>query len=330
MKVLIIRFSSIGDVILTSPIVRCVKKQKKAEVHYLTKKSMATLLENNPYIDRVHLFKDNKAELKSLLKKEGFDLIIDLHNNLRSRSFMSGLKGEKYSFYKANVEKWMKVNLKLDALPSEHLVDRYFKGILSTGIKNDGMGLDCFISDKAQLEAIKQTKTLGNYVVLSLGATYFTKRIPLDKWSSWIQDNNEIPFVLVGGNDVKEISDALENKFAHRVLNLCGKISLQCTAAIIKNASSLITGDTGTMHMGAAFRIPMINIWGSTIRDFGMFPYYGMKEKMNIDLEVSGLSCRPCSKLGYGSCPKKHFKCMLDIDDARLKDELSRQIQPKN
>ncbi|MFB6307231.1 MAG: glycosyltransferase family 9 protein, partial [Flavobacteriales bacterium] len=147
-KVLIIRFSSIGDIVLTTPVIRCLKKQiKSCEIHFLTKEPFWPLLENNPHIDQIHTIKESPKEMIDELKEKEFDQIIDLHKNLRSRYIRKKLKCDSYDFPKLNWEKWLMVNFKINKLPTKHIVHRYFKAVENLHVKYDGKGLDIFLND---------------------------------------------------------------------------------------------------------------------------------------------------------------------------------------
>lgn len=313
MKVLLIRFSSFGDVVLTTPLVRTVKIQLDAEVHYLIKPKFIEAICANPYIDNIHLLGDNYEATIRLLKKENYDLILDLQKNLLSYRISTRIGVKTLRFDKLNIKKWMAVKLKWNALPAQkHLVDRYFEAFTNIGIKDDGLGLDYFMKSEDAAAAETEVKNLGNYAVLVLGATYYTKRIPIEKCRELITSISH-PVVLLGGEDTKEVADVLTEAFPKRVLNYCGKVSFGVSAGIIKYANLVITGDTGLMHIAAALQKPMFVLWGNTIPAFGMFPYYGYKNiDKAINSEVSELSCRPCGKLGFDKCPKGHFKCMMD------------------
>ena len=145
MRILIIRFSSIGDIVLTTPVMRCLKKQLDAEVHFLTKKGFTTLLESNPYIDKIHTINKRVKEVLPTLKKLDFDYIIDLHKNLRTLQVRLALRTKVLAFNKLNIKKWLLVNLKINRMPDVHIVDRYLKPVEPLGVKNDGEGLDYFI-----------------------------------------------------------------------------------------------------------------------------------------------------------------------------------------
>lgn len=305
-KILIVRFSSIGDIVLTTPVIRCIKKQTVFEVHYVTKDVFKDTLIHNPYIDMLYTFKKDVDELYTQLKSEKYDYVIDLHKNLRSLRLKQQLGAKSYSFNKINLQKFIAVNFKMiNSLPDEHIVDRYFETVSSLNVKQDGQGLDYFITDSDKTEIPNE-----KFTALVVGGSYFTKKIPLPKLEE-ICNRIKSPIVVLGGKDDKAIADQLEKKFPN-VINLCGKCMINGSAYVIKHSDVVITSDTGLMHIAAAFNKRIISVWGNTIPEFGMGPYKPNPE--NKILEVKGLSCRPCSKLGYKKCPKGHFKCMMNID----------------
>jgi ADP-heptose:LPS heptosyltransferase len=312
MKILVIRFSSIGDIVLTSPIVRCLKQQLGAEIHYLTKKNFEKIVVSNPYIDRVFSIKKQVKEVINDLKSMNYDYIIDLHNNLRTREVIWRLGKKSYSFDKLNIEKWLIVNLKINRLPNIHIVDRYFKTVENLGVKNDNLRLDYFIpkTDEIDFNTWENPFQLrgGDYIAFVIGAAHATKRLPTEKIIEICKVIN-IPVLLLGGKEDIETGQFIENQLFTRVLNLCGKLNLNQSASIVKQAYKVITHDTGLMHIAAAFKKDIISVWGNTIPEFGMTPYLS-SENSRI-FEVENLTCRPCSKIGYAQCPKGHFKCMM-------------------
>lgn len=312
LKVLIVRFSSIGDIVLTTPIIRAAKLQLGAEVHYVTKKSMASVLAHNPYIDTLHTIDDKVDSILPTLQSARYDYIIDLHKNLRTYRLRKALSRSTRTFDKLNVQKWLLVHTKINRLPDLHIVDRYYQAVADLGIKDDGQGLDYFLNKNEEQYGQDMNARLGPYTVLVLGANYFTKRLPIDKISELIASNEDQHFVLVGGPDVQAVGEQLSTP-AH-VTNTCGHTSLGQSAAIIKYAQQVITGDTGMMHIAAAMQQNVVSVWGSTVPAFGMGPYFGSSGSgQGRIVEVEQLGCRPCSKLGYQKCPKGHFRCMRDI-----------------
>ena len=264
MKLLIIRFSSIGDIVLTTPVIRCIKQQLKgAEVHYITKKQFSSVIESNPHIDRIYTLEKNVKEVSSQLKKENYDFVIDLHHNLRSAHVKSVLGKKSKSFSKLNIEKWLMVNLKWNNLPNEHIVDRYFDTVQSLGVVNDGAGLDYFIPKKDEVDLKTLPKEFQNgYTGFVIGAKFFTKQLPKEKIISIIQKINQ-PVVLLGGKEDFEKANAIISELrtpnSNPVFNACGKYNLNQSASLVKQAKKIITHDTGLMHIASAFKKDVIS-----------------------------------------------------------------------
>jgi ADP-heptose:LPS heptosyltransferase len=325
MKILILRFSSIGDIVLTTPVIRTLKTQLDAEVHYATKKEYEGILLNNPYIDKVHTLEDSLNQFSKELRMENFDMVIDLHSNLRTKILKFKLGKKSYTFHKLNIKKWLLVNLKINNMPSMHIVDRYMEVVAPLGVKMDSLGLDYFIPDKDEVENDWLPETHRNgYAVFVVGAKFKTKQLPMKRMIELCDRINK-PIVLVGGTEDIEIGNEIEKFFAHGtvaeekaieelkkntvIFNACGKFSLNQSASLIEKASWVFTHDTGMMHIAAAFKKTIYSIWGNTVPAFGMYPY---RTKFII-FENNKIKCRPCSKIGFEKCPKGHFKCMNDL-----------------
>lgn len=322
-KFLIIRFSSIGDIVLTTPVIRCLKKQvKDAEVHFLTKSSFREVIEHNPYIDKKIYFEDNLDAILKQLKSENYNYVIDLHHNLRTFIIKLRLMKKSYSFNKINFQKWLLVNFKINILPQKHIVDRYFETVKSFGIENDGAGLDYFISaeDEKVIQQLPATHQQG-YTGFVIGAKHNTKKLPVEKIISICTKIN-FPIILIGGKEdfqtaenIIAASPSSDIRHPTSVFNACGKFSINQSAAIVKHAHNIITHDTGFMHIAAAFKKKIISVWGNTVPEFGMYPYKTGESKF---AEVKDLYCRPCSKIGFDKCPKGHFRCIREIDEDQI------------
>ncbi len=331
MKILIIRFSSIGDIVLTTPIVRCIKTQlPNVELHYLTKKSFQPIIESNPYIDKKFYLEGDLMPVIIELLKEKYDVIIDLHKNLRTRYVKSILSQafnsniQKFSFSKLNTKKWLLTNFKINLLPDKSIVERYFEAVRKLGVKNDGQGLDYFIPEQDELKKddLPTAHSLG-FVACAIGGQHETKKMPVAKWVEFCKQL-QFPIVLLGGKEDAANAEEIRKVDGVKIYNACGKFSLNESAHIVRKARFVITHDTGIMHIAAAFKKPIISIWGNTVPAFGMFPYYGYNNlQTNIApksyiIENKKISCRPCSKIGYQKCPKTHFNCMNKIEIAEL------------
>lgn len=320
-KVLILRFSSIGDIVLTSPVIRCLHHQlSDAEIHYATKKQYHTVLAANPFIHKIHILDHSLDLLIKELKKERFDLIIDLHNNLRTFKIKMLLGVKSRTFNKLNFKKWLLVNLRIDLLPRIHIVDRYMRTVAHLGVVNDGMGLNHFISPSDVVDINSLPSQFHNgYIAVVIGALHYTKRLPLEKLIE-LCTKLQKPVLLIGGKGDAETGEKIVTSDPYKIYNACGKYSLNQSASLIKQAQIVITHDTGMMHIAAAYKKNIYSVWGNTIPEFGMYPYTGNENDLKVlrsenrILEINGLSCRPCSKIGFERCPKGHFKCMRLIE----------------
>lgn len=312
-KFLIIRFSSIGDIILTTPVIRNLKNQVEgAEIHFLTKKAYSSVLEDNPYIDRLHLYDNNFSEIVNELKTTGIDFVIDLHNNLRSSRIKLALNKVSYAFPKLNVKKWLLVNFKINKMPDIHIVDRYISTLDMFNVKNDNLGLDFYIRSDNEMDIKNLPEPYHKgYIALVIGANHKTKQLPDERIVTLVKKIN-LPVIILGGKDDAERGEAITNECGGLCISFCGKLSLQQSASLVKQSRLVITPDTGLMHIASAFKKNILSVWGNTVPKFGMYPYFP-GENSEI-FEVTNLRCRPCSKIGYEKCPLKHFKCMNDID----------------
>jgi ADP-heptose:LPS heptosyltransferase len=318
-KILIIRFSSIGDIVLTTPIIRMAKQQiPDAEIHFITKRQFAPILEHNPYIDNLITINKKVSEVKSQLAREQFDFVVDLHNNLRSARVKRACGTASASFNKLNVEKWLLVNFKTNRLPDVHIVDRYLECLQKFGVKNDQKGLDYFIPprDEVPMDILPEEHQNG-YLAWAIGGSYYTKMLPVNKTLE-IGRRITKPVVLLGGPEDAEKGREIAAKLGQKMYNACGKFNINQSASLVQQSQKVLTNDTGLMHIAAAFNKPILSFWGNTVPEFGMTPYMPQAPENSRIMEIKDLPCRPCSKLGYKTkCPKKHFYCMelMDVDE---------------
>jgi ADP-heptose:LPS heptosyltransferase len=311
MKILVIRFSSMGDIIYTTPVVRCLKKQiPGAEVHFLTKPAFKYIYDNNPYVDKLLLLKETLTETIKDIKAEKYDYIIDLHNNLRTALIKLSVNAKSSTYKKQRLRKWLSLKFKLKLVPPVHLVDRYMEAVTFLGIKNDDAPIDYYIKAHHQLSKLLPPSHQNNYAAFIIGATHFTKRMPNEKIITICNGLNE-PVVLLGGNDVKANGDEVASKTTN-VYNACGITSLDESVFLVSKAATVIGFDTGLTHIAEAFNIPIVSIWGGTVPELLGVQPYKVKEVLVAGID---LPCRPCSKFGLEKCPLRHFKCMNDIPE---------------
>lgn len=320
MKILVLRFSSIGDIVLTTPVVRCLHQQLNATVHFCTKKSFVAPIEHHPAVAKIFTFERDVEEVVPALRAENYDWIIDLHHNLRSARLKWALGRPNRAFPKLNIQKWLYVNLKINCLPNRHIVDRYLDAVRHLGVQYDGQGLDYYIPETVTTDITQIAPQLqpNAYQAVVLGATHATKRLPLPKAIALCQQLSG-PIALLGGPAEAEEGTTIAQHIGTRAVNFAGKCSLHESARILQHAQRVLTHDTGLMHIAAALRKPIVSIWGSTVPAFGMYPFFPDEcSGEEARLEVNTLSCRPCSKIGYTTCPKGHFRCMQDQDFTNL------------
>ncbi len=314
-KILIIRLSSLGDILLTTPVIRALsKKYPNSQIDYVVKKQYSSSLQYNPLISSLYLYEKEKAKgVKEQIQKMKYDLVIDLQNNLRSCALTLGLRTEVKRFKKPTFKKlllvWTKINQLKEIKP---IPMRYAE---TASLQLDDKGLDLFIP-----ENIKPKLTTGQkYIGICPGAKHFTKRWPEEYF---IELGNKLSsqnftVVIFGGKDDLELCEAVSSKIENSI-NLCNNDDLLRTASNMKQCQHIICNDSGLMHTATAVGVPITPIFGSTVSEFGFIPY----QSNNTILENNSLSCRPCSHIGRSSCPQKHFKCMKEIKPNTVFDHI--------
>ncbi len=322
-KVLIIRLSSLGDILLTAPLLRALKKiNPQLEIDYLLRQEYKDALSLNPNLQELFLFTRNDFEnLKILnhLREKKYNLIIDLQNNFRSRGITSKLKGEKVKFDKKSFQKILLVKAKINLLRNETPIPvRYAKMI--EGLTLDDFGLELF-TDKIPSADIQNK---NNPIGLCPGARHFTKRWPVEYYiqlSKYLIQNN-FDVVLFGGRIDSEICQKIYQEVPE-VINLQNDNNILQTAADMKLCKAIVCNDSGLMHTAAAVGVRVLTIFGSSVKEFGFAPY----NAKSLLLENNSLSCRPCSHIGKENCPEKHFACMKEIKPEFVFNELIKFIK---
>jgi heptosyltransferase-2 len=159
-----------------------------------------------------------------------------------------------------------------------------------------------------------------------IGAKHATKKLPIEKLAT-LCEKLPYPIILLGGPEDHAAGEEIRGHEPLKIFNGCGIYSLNQSASIVRQAKLIITHDTGLMHIAAAFRKQIISVWGNTVPQFGMYPYFGKKKSPSGDpksmndsqiVEVNKLACRPCSKIGFSKCPRRHFRCMRLIDEMEI------------
>ena len=321
MKFLVIRFSSIGDIVLASPVLRCLKQQvSTAEIHFVTKRSFAAVTEANPYIDKFFYLDNDLNKLIDELRKEDYDYVIDLHNNFRSNKIRRALNKQYRSIDKLNWQKFLLTKLRINLMPGKHITERSLETVAEFGVKNDGRGLDYFIPEKDLIteEDIPASHHAG-YIAIVIGASYATKKLPVYKLQELVKQI-DFPVILVGGREDVTEGEAVASVDTGKVYNACGKFNLNESADIVRRSRLVISHDTGLQYIACAFNKPVVAIWGSTSPKLNVEPYYPASVVNKYENVFVDLNCQPCSKYGNRKCPLGHFKCMREQNIMRIRD----------
>lgn len=315
---------------LSTPLLRVLRAKFPAgQLDYLTKTEYAELVRNNQNIDVVHEYDSRDGfeglrRLKKNLRREGYDTVIDIHGSLRSRYIRAGLGGQRVlSIDKRRQERLMLVKFKKNLYKEVvSVADRYMEPLTIMGIESDGKGPELHIPDEilfgvsgkiATLRLNRFKKTIG----LCPSSRHYTKRWPEDRFAAlgtrFARENDAKVLIFGGPNDLA-VTSAIEARIneqagAERATSLSGQLSLLETAAAMEYCDVIVTNDSGLMHMASAMKKKLVAIFGSTVREFGFFPY-GTE---SIVVERNDLYCRPCSHIGRPRCPEAHFRCMNEI-----------------
>jgi len=306
-KILIIRLSSMGDILLTTPLIRSIKKQNpEVQIDFVIKEEFIELVKNNPNLTDIHVYSKQSFEKQILINtliSNNYEIVIDLQNNIRSKEITKPLHSQTFRFKKNDAKKFILVNFKINRLKNAPSIPvRYAE---AAEINLDDEGLDLFTDYVADPRLDLNEKYIG----LCPGAKHFTKRWPKEYFIELGKklESSGYKVVLFGGLSEEELIGKIANQLSSPV-NLCGDSILQ-SAADMKMCKSIYTNDSGAMHLACAVKVPVIAFFGSTVKEFGFFPY----RANSIELDVENLPCRPCTHIGRKSCPLIHFKCMKDI-----------------
>ena len=294
---------------------------KDAELHLVTKESFKSVTAHNPYIDKFHYFDNDLDGLISSLQQENYDYVIDLHKNFRSAKIKSSLSAKKYTIKKLSWQKILLTKLKINVMPHRHITLRSLDTVAPLGVKDDGGGLDYFIDEKDQTTlADIPTSHHAGYIAVVIGASYHTKKLPVEKLIDLCAGMPH-PIILLGGKEDAANGALIAASDEVKIYNACGKFRLNESADLLRKSKIVLSHDTGLLYIACAFQKPAFAIWGATSPTLQVEPFYGTdvsgeqlkKKYKNFSLS---LWCQPCSKYGQDKCPLGHFKCIKEQDTA--------------
>ncbi|MGE5500111.1 MAG: glycosyltransferase family 9 protein [Syntrophothermus sp.] len=319
-NVLIIRLSSLGDILLTTPLIRSLKKKYPlVSIDFIMREEYRDVLKHNTYINNLMLFsRTDNTEIHKTVKNRNYDMVIDLQNNLRSRSLTRQVSAPVYKLDKKRLDKFLLVNFGINRLMDAPPVpERYIAAVPE--LEPDGQGLDLILPDN-----INTVSSPGRNIAMCPGSRHFTKMWPEVNFIELgrLLSMQGYKIFLLGGSSDREICRRIAQEI-DGAADLSNNNELFLTAAEMKNCTAIICNDSGMMHTACAAGVPVAVFFGSTVREFGFTPY----KNNNLILENNSLSCRPCSHIGRAKCPKGHFKCMKEITPALAFDKISKILK---
>jgi heptosyltransferase-2 len=334
LRILCVRFSSIGDVLLTTPLVRALhRRHPEAELYFVTKRAMAPLIIENPHLTGVlalgpdERIGDFAARLRALGPTHG----LDLHGSLRSTALRWLVPARWAGYSKRKLARTTLIATKIN-LYGKHVPvpERYFEAARALGLDVEpdagGGPPEFFLAPAARAHMTHWLREVGldqkPFAALAPGAAHATKRWPIAHWRALADRLQQLGFgmVVVGGPQDRELGDALGG--GPGVVNTAGEFSLQETGACLARATVAISGDTGVMHMATGVGTRVVALFGPTVEPFGFFPYTRRGAGAAVVVERD-LSCRPCSAMGSARCPLGHHRCLDDV----LPDHVAAAVQ---
>ncbi|MBK9334485.1 MAG: glycosyltransferase family 9 protein [Ignavibacteria bacterium] len=314
-KILVIRLSSLGDIILSYPLLKILRKKfPEAEIHFLTGKNYSEVLRLNENTDRIIEAKKDREVTRKEIQDEKYDIILDIHKNLKSIYFSKNNAPDVRRIVKNNFKKFLLVKFKINLF--KEIIPVYKKYLLTIA---DYLNKDDYKFSVSDLKVPSIEGFDFKYSVIAPSSRHFTKTYPAEKFIEFINTKSNETFILTGSSDNRdmEICDKI-NSACVNTRNLCGKLSIPELAAVIKKSGYVISNDSAILHLSEALGKKTTGIFGSTVKEFGFFPQL---ETSGV-IEIKDLKCRPCTHIGLPACPEKHFKCMMDIDVTKLNIEI--------
>ena len=331
-NVLVVRFSSIGDVLLITPLLRAIRRRHPdARITVLTKGAYTPLIDDNPNVDEVIALEpgDSLPALATRIRAAGYTHLLDLHDNLRSRVLRALAPGPWRSYPMYRAARALLIHAKRDRYPVHRPVaERYFAAARGLDVHPDGEPPEFSIGPTAMAAADAWLDETGHsntrpLVALAPGAAHATKRWPTEHWRALagriVEAGTDI--VVVGGVGDRAVADQVVAELGDRSRSAAGLFGLQSTGALLRRAKALVSGDTGVMHMATGVGTPVVALFGPTVEAFGFFPYTRRAEVVQLDLP-----CRPCSSHGGPVCPLGHHHCLELVEPEVVYAALCRSV----
>src|SRR6266581_2193653 len=331
--VLLVRFSSIGDILLTTPLVRALaRRHPEAKLVYVTKRALAPLVSDNPHLaDVVTLAPDEPVRhLARRLRACGPTHGLDLHGSLRSSALRLLVRCRWAGYRKRKLARTLLIATKLDGYrrrASSPVAERYFEAARRLDTRPDDGPPEFCLRPGATARTAQWLAERGlagaRLAALAPGAAHATKRWPIAHWSALAERLGAAGYrpVVVGGPEDRGLAQQLVAEGGSAVASAAGEFSLQETGALLARARVVVSGDTGVMHMATGVGAPVVALFGPTVAPFGFFPYRAPSVVLQRDLD-----CRPCSATGTATCPLGHHRCLADITPEEVAATVERLV----
>lgn len=333
LRILVVRFSSIGDILLITPLLRAIRhRHPDCHLTVVTKRVFRPLLSDNPRVDRLlELTAGNSIpRLAREIRRNGYTHKLDLHGNVRSRLLRALAPGNWRGYSKRRLERTALIRLKLDRYPPDTppTAERFFEAARDLDITPDEQPAEFYLSDGAKKHADRWLAVHGlgtdrPLVAIAPRAAHETKCWPMTHWLSLVQGlaASGIDSIVIGGSEETSACQIVAEAGGSRSASVAGIFGLQRAGAAIARAQVLVSGDTGAMHMATALGTPVVALFGPTVRQFGFFPYNAPAVVMQRNLP-----CRPCSKMGGARCPLSHHRCLRDIAPEEVRSAIDQWL----
>jgi heptosyltransferase-2 len=329
-RILLVRFGSLGDVLLTTPLIRALRiRHPAATLSALTKQVWSPLLSANPHLDEVIAVAPGQSlvPLARALRAARFSHLLDLHGSVRTRVLRLLVPGPWTGFDGRRRVRQALIrthqDLYRDRVP---IPERYFEAARDLDVRPDGQPAELFTSPAAEARAEAWLTRVGldaepSFVVLAPGSAHASKRWPVRHWRRLAIELTQGGFrvALVGGPADRVIATEIASAAGNGVASAAGELDLQASGALLRRARAAVSGDTGPMHLATAVGTPIVALFGPTVEQFGFFPYRARAAVLQRDLP-----CRPCSSKGGPKCPLGHHRCLEEIAPDEVKDHLLR------
>lgn len=324
---LIFRLSSIGDIVLATPFIRILRRTfPESRIDFAVRREFSEILRYNPYLSNLYEIdasagRNELQRWRDFFLTQQYDQVFDLHNNFRTKFMRAGLPAPVVTVNKRSARRWLLTRFKWNLLRGEiPVAERYIETASAFGLVPDGAGAELHVPREIESRvkaAVRKENDRQSILALCPGAKHWTKRWPVESFTllarEWTASPGRAVFVL-GGPEDQPLGNAIRQGAGEKVRNFCGHFTILETAALLDLCDAVVSNDTGLMHIAAARRRPLVAIFGSTVQEFGFFPYLCSARI----LERTDLSCRPCSHIGLDACPRTHFRCMREIDPERV------------